>query len=265
MVTGPPYSMPFNKNIIKEKELSIHIFRDGFSFCTHSTRLFFDVKSNPIKKDNAFKKLLEDNSLLDFQKVSCIYFNRPATFVPQSLYHSSKTENYLKHNVDHNSSLKITGDDSLNKEIKILYEIQEDKQKALKHYFRNISFSHYTKVLYDYLSKGVKGDAGTVFYLHMQNQQFEVMIFDGEQLSFYNSYPCKNEDDFLYFVLAIAEERALDSTGFSIVFLGKYDRYNSYYKALENYKEKLEYIDGIDSALFNLEQHPAPFFINIFD
>ena len=105
--------MPFNKNIIKEKELSIQVHIDGLFFCTHSSQLFIDNDSSPIKTDSTFKKILEDNSLLDFRRVNCIYFNQPATFVPTPLYDSSRKENYVKQNISLDVKLKITGDDTL--------------------------------------------------------------------------------------------------------------------------------------------------------
>ena len=58
MEIGPQYLMRFNKNIIKEKELSIQIYMDGFSFCTHSSQLFFDYESTPLDNYYAFKKKL---------------------------------------------------------------------------------------------------------------------------------------------------------------------------------------------------------------
>lgn len=257
--------MPFNKNIIKEKELSIQVHIDGLFFCTHSSQLFIDNDSSPIKTDSTFKKILEDNSLLDFERVNCIYFNQPATFVPTTLYDSSRKENYVKQNISLDAKLKITGDDTLDKEIKILHQVHSREKELLMQLYKNIKFTHFTKIIYDYLSKLVKSDSGIVMYLHLQDKFFDVMVFDGQKLLFYNSYNYKYEEDFLYYSLAVAEELSLNPEEFSIIFLGKFNRYNAYYKALENYQEKLKYIDDGSGITFDQKQHPAPFFINIFD
>ena len=102
-------------------------------------------------------------------------------------------------------------------------------------------------------------------YLHLQDDFFDVMVFDAEQLLLYNSYPYKNEGEFLYFSLAVTEELSLSQEQLSIVFLGKYNRYERYYKALENYKQKLEFNYEDEEMPFEWENQPAPFFVNIFD
>ena len=165
MEIGPQYLMPFNKNIIKEKELSIQIHIDGLFFCTHSSQLFIDNDSSPIKTDSTFKKILEDNSLLDFERVNCIYFNRPATFVPKSLYDSSRKENYVKQNVSLDAKLKIAGNDTLNKEIKILHQVHSREKELLMQLYKNIKFTHFSKIIYDYLSILVNSDNGIVMYI----------------------------------------------------------------------------------------------------
>ena len=39
--------MPLNKYIIQDKELSIQIFKDGFSFCNTKARPFFKFENKP--------------------------------------------------------------------------------------------------------------------------------------------------------------------------------------------------------------------------
>lgn len=264
MEIGLQYLMPFSKNIIKERELSVQIHMDGFSFCTHYSQSFFDYDSTPIENEAAFKKILKDNSLLNFDRVSCIHFKRPATFVPTSIYDSSKKENYLKQNVSLEAKLEISEDHTINKKIKILHQVCPTEQELFIKLYSNITFTHYTKVLYDYLSSEIRSDSGIVMYLHLQDNFFDVMVFDTKQLVIYNSYPYKNEGDFLYFSLAIVEELSLSPDQFSIVFLGKYKRYERYYNALQNYKQKLEFNCEAEEIVFEGKNQPAPFFINIF-
>ena len=181
--------MPLNKNIINEKDLSIQIYMDGFSFCTYSSKFFFDYNSTPFKDDSAFQKILEDNSLLNFDRVNCIYFRGPATFVPTSLYDASKKEKYLRQNVKIDTQLKIAEDHTINKEIKILHQVLASEEEVFKRLYSNITFTHYTKVLYDNLYRDTKSDSGIIIYLHLQDNFFDVMVFDGKKLLFYNTYP----------------------------------------------------------------------------
>jgi hypothetical protein len=47
--------MPLNKNIIQDKELSIQIFKDGFSFCTPNARPFFKFETTASSKERPSK------------------------------------------------------------------------------------------------------------------------------------------------------------------------------------------------------------------
>ncbi len=257
--------MLFNKNIIKEKELSIHIHSGGFCFFTHYSQFFFDHTFTQIKKNSSFEKILGENELLNFERVNCIYFKRPATFVPITLYDSSKKENYLRQNVRIDPNLKIIENTTSNKEIKILYQASLNEEELFKKLYDNLSFTHYTKVLYEYIFKGVQSENEVVIYIHLRDNFFDVMVFDGKNLLFYNTYSHKNEDDFLYYSMAVAEEHLPSKGNLPIVFLGKFNRYNSYYKALEIYLEKLQFTEEKNEIATNKYNYPAPFFINIFD
>ena len=102
-------------------------------------------------------------------------------------------------------------------------------------------------------------------YLHLQDNFFDVMVFEAEQLLLYNSYPYKNEGEFLYFSLAVSEELSVSQEQLSIVFLGKYNRYERYYKALENYKHKLEFNIEDEEIAFEGKKPACTIFVNIFD
>ena len=80
----------------------------------------------------------------------------------------------------------------------------------------------------------------------------------------FNSYPYKNEDSFLYFILAVADNLSLSPEDFDIVFFGKYSRYRKYYLALESYHKKITFADQGGIVMFDEREHPAPYFLNLF-
>ena len=81
----------------------------------------------------------------------------------------------------------------------------------------------------------------------------------------FNTYPYKNEDVFLYFVLAVAEELSLSPEDFEMVFFGKYTRYKKCYEALSLYHEKMIFTNQEGFIMFDEREHPAPYFINLFE
>ena len=257
--------MPLNKNIIQDKELSIQIFKDGFSFCTTNARPFFKFETHSIKQGEAFQKLLESHSFLESEKIKGVHFNQKATFVPKTLYNPTQKETYLNFNVSLEEGSTIAEKETQDGQIKILYPVDKQIEATLQHYFKDISFTHYAQILYDLGSSASNANDSIEMNLHIQDEQFDLLVFKGKELLLFNTYPYKNEDGFLYFVLAVAEELKLSPDSFSIVFFGKYVRYKKLYEALEYYHQKIIFADQAGFMMFDEKEHPAPYFLNLFE
>jgi hypothetical protein len=257
--------MPFNKTTIKDKELSIQIFKDGFSFCTPHARPFFKFDAHSIVEGDAFRKLLESHSFLESKKIKGVHFDHSATFVPKTLYNPKQKHTYLNYNVSLQETHSIAEKESKDERIKVLYPVDVAIEKTLQHYFKEIHFTHYSQILYDLSSNTNNADDSIVMNLHMQDDQFDLLVFKGKELLLFNTYPYKNEDGFLYFVLAVAEELSLSPEAFEMVFFGKYVRYKKCYEALSLYHEKITFADQEGFVMFDEREHPAPYFINLFN
>ena len=263
MEIGLQFLMPLIKKNIIENELSIQIFRDGFSFCSHFSKKFIPFKEIDIQFNDIFKSFLEENTYQDFDRVTAIFVDQPATFVPNKLYNEKKTELYLSQNVPLNPLLQISREITQDEEIIVLYESNKDREDILKHYFNDINFTHFAVILYDLIQQVALTNEKTEMYINMQNSQFDLLVFSSGKLIFYNSFPHKNEEDFLYYIFAMAEQYSLDQYSYSISFLGKYNRFNSYYEALKNYQKKIEFTEIETLNSLDLDNHPAPYFFNL--
>jgi len=84
--------MPKENKIIQPKDLSIHYFVNGFSFCTHSK---IDFIPTP-KGASDFKKALED--FFDyypketFLSYSLLFYQNPSVFVPEKFFDDSRAK-----------------------------------------------------------------------------------------------------------------------------------------------------------------------------
>ncbi|MDG1292209.1 MAG: DUF3822 family protein [Flavobacteriaceae bacterium] len=257
--------MLLNKKTIQDKELSIQIFKGGFSFCTHNARPFFSFEAHSIEQGDAFQKLLDSHSFLENEKIKGIHFNHTATFVPKKLYSSKQKKTYLNYNVSFEEGWSIGENQTQDDQIKILYPVNSQIESTLKHYFKNISFTHYSQILYDLSVAKNNTIDPVVMNIHLQDDQLDLLVYRNDELLLFNTYPYKNEQVFLYFVMAIAEELSLSPEAFNIVFFGKYNRYKKCYTALENYHSKIIFADQGEFDMFDEKDHPAPYFLNLFD
>jgi hypothetical protein len=265
MEIGPLFLMLLNKKTIQDVELSIQIFKNGFSFCTTKARSFFSFVSHRIEKGIAFKDLLDSHSFLEIENIKGIHFDHTATFVPKTLYSSKQKETYLKYNISMEEGWSIAEKDTQDDQIKILYPVNSQIEATLKYYFKNISFTHYSQILYDLCVAKNNIIDPVVMNIHLQDDQFDLLVYGNDELLLFNTYPYKNEQVFLYFVMGIAEELSLSPEAFNIVFFGKYNRYIKCYNALEKYHSKITFADQGEFVMFDEKDHPAPYFLNLFD
>ena len=263
METGRLFLMPLSKKVIQDKELSIHIFKDGFSFCTPDARPFFPLESDKIEPNNILEKIVASHAFEDNEKIVGIHFDQPATFVPKMLFNPAEKETYLSYNVSLEKDQIISENQTDDDLIKILFPLNNKIESALKPHFKDISFKHYSKILYDLCTASEADEDNTAMNIHLQNDRFDLFVFKNNKLMMFNTYPCLNEDSFLYFVMAVAEDLSLSPEAFNIVFFGKYNRFNKYYTALKSYHEKISFSDEQDTLIFDEKNHPAPYFLNL--
>ena len=124
--------MPFSKNIIQDKELSVQIFKDGFSFCTNTARPFFRFDSHKLEQGEALQNLIETYSYLESEKIKGIHFNHFSTFVPKTLYNPKQKETYLNYNIILSKGWTIAEKDTQDNKIKILYPVNKEIEEKIR-------------------------------------------------------------------------------------------------------------------------------------
>jgi len=140
--------MPHDNKIIQPKELSIHLFANGFSFCTHSKIDFVTTPNGVEDFQQAFNDYLAYYPEGSFSSASAIFFQNPSCFVPLSLFDKSHAEQYvsLHHKPKDSETLAF---DILQEEAQvILYFHSEPIKKILTESKIEFQCLHYNSILY---------------------------------------------------------------------------------------------------------------------
>ena len=177
METGQPFLMLNKNKILKNKDLSIHIFKDGFYFCTQSK-----IEYIPLLEDHQdFLKILIEyldyHSKENFNAFSLILFNNPSTFVPLTFFDKSFCEDYLslyKKTKDY----EIVSYDTLEDENQVnLYSFPQFISKVLKKSKINFGFHHYNTILYKkILSLNSSNKFDYKIFIHLQFGAMDVFL-----------------------------------------------------------------------------------------
>jgi len=258
--------MPIKNNFIGPKDLSIHYFMNGFSFCTH-TKIDF-VLSSPNDLSN-FKNTLDEYfdyyPKASFASFSVLFFQSPSTFVPQQFFEESQTEQYLKlfkktKETDHVVFDTLEGESNQVN----LYTIPKGIKEALAQTDFHFKTSHYNTLLYKkIIALGSSNHFDHQVYIHIQNAAMDVFLRNKNQILFHNRFPVKNEDEFLYYLFFVVEQFDLKTEEFELIFLGKIPEFENFYKAANLYHNNCTYITEKEHYP-KISLHHAPFLASYF-
>ena len=257
--------MPNRSKFINQKALSIHSFDDGFSFCTNSKIDYFFSINNQNNFIEIFNGYLNQEDKDWFESIKFVSFHNASTFVPNSLFDNSRSKDYLRLYTKEKEN-EIVSYDNIKQVSQInVYTFPKSISNNLKKVNINLEISHYNTLLLNNIlnlefSNGIKYQ----LFIHLQSEALDVFLFQKKQFKFNNRFLISNKDEFLYYLFFIVEQFDMETEGLEIVILGKIQRYESYYKALNQYHNNIKFVDVDNNQIENLSTHPAPYLANNF-
>lgn len=148
--------------------------------------------------------------------IFAISFCSEWTLMPQTIFEEKDADTILNFNTKKGKTKskwnRIIGLDAV-----IISEPDQVSAKAIEHVFPGLELRHGVGALLEYCRKATTN--GIHVYLHEADGRFTLVIFDGKDLKFANSFDGKFDEDVRYFVLYSMKQLKIDpSTPFS--FLG---------------------------------------------
>ncbi len=221
-----------NKNIAHKeyKTLSIQISLNGLSFYSLDT---LDLQTTPLTtkefvKDTNFtlesqlEKIFFDDPIfeIDFDHVKILIDSNLYTPVPSTLFDKNNINEYLKFST---KSLPIDNYDFdiiENHTIHNVYITNDTIVSVCNAFFENITYQHATSVLIKRLLDLSKNSYEVQFFVHVQKTHFEIVVINRGKLLLINSFEYTTQEDFLYYILFVAEQLELNPEKFQLFFLG---------------------------------------------
>jgi len=188
----------------------------------------------------AIKNKLLEAGVLDqhFSKVSVCVSNSLSAFVPDTMFDGTQIESYLKHHVDLRPTDFITHDrlDTLNK-INV-YVPFVNVNNMLLDAFGRFSYFHASSVLLSAMATKHKKTEKHSWVLHIETGLGYCMVYKKGNLIFYNAFSWTNEEDLLYYTLALRKSHKLSKS--TLWVSGKTSPDDAFQKLLYNYHGNTE-------------------------
>jgi len=260
METGLLSLMPSKNNNILLNESSIHLFVNGFSFCTPSKTEFIPINENIEDFKSALEELLSFYPKGTFSKTKIITYHQPSTFVPNKFFDKNLLPNYLQllGSIDEHSALNF---DNLEKEKQVnVYTYPKRIFKILKQNLDAATLCHYNSLLLKEVNKlSNLSYKEYQLFIHLQKGGMDLYLTQNTSVIFQNHFAILNKDEFLYYVFFVVEQFKLSFDKFEIVFLGEIKAFSNYYKGLKEFHKTIRF-EYSRSWTPDIDHHPAPFF-----
>jgi hypothetical protein len=247
---------------INSRNLSIQFSLDGFSFCIYSQEqkvtdlvsYAFEKKvDNPMELLQEIERIFVAEKLLqqDFKSVLVIHQNELSSFVPDNYFDENKLADYLKYNIKVLQTDFIAFDTIDKISAKNVYIPYVNINNYLFQNFGAFEYKHHLTILIDKLMR--ENSTEKKCYVNVCKSTFDVMLIENGNLLFSNTFKYQTEQDFIYYLLFVAEQLKLDLETILVVLIGEIDSKSDLYKIAFTYIRNINFISN-NSSFFDDEK-----------
>jgi hypothetical protein len=247
--------------------LSIELSPGGFSYCVLDTDRFrytmlesysvdqandFEQLGNLLEQFTRQKKILSSY----YQRISCSYISPKAVLVPSDLFSYVEKREFGDFNIYPDEDFELKVDKLNNLSAYNIYPVPKVLLKKINFLFPGNRIRHHASCLIENVIYQIRyGRSNVQLVLHIQKDHFEILYFEGESLSFYNSFLYQTWDDLFYYLFFVLEQLGLDAEKLHAMILGEVSIKSEFYKKMRLYVKSLsfgprsdlyKYSDGFD-------------------
>ena len=201
-------------------KLSIQVSLNGLSFCvvdsianniTHSKSINFGKELSPFQVQKELKDKLREEGIMDYRYSEVVVIHRNTLFslVPKSLFLEEEMANYLKFNAKILANDLVDYDEISGFELVNVYIPFVNINNYIYELFGEFEYLHTGTVLIRALLNSHSAGQEPVCYVHVAENQMDIIILNQKKLLFYNSFQYRTKEDFLYYLLFTLEQLEL--------------------------------------------------------
>ena len=248
------------KTIIENK-LSIQFNLDGFSFSVYNIiskkEVYFreyEFENSQVTPENLLLKIKDifktDTQLQnDFSSVIVIHQNNLSVLVPSRYFNKKELASYLNFNIKKLTIDYIAFDSLEVLESKNIYIPYVNINNYLFQNFGEFEYKHHSTVLIEKLLNSTNNKEKTMF-VNVSKTSLDIVVIENNQLILFNTFSYNTKEDFIYYILFVAEQLNLNVNEFSLHFTGKVNLEDAIYKTTYKYIKNVYFLES-NTPLFN--------------
>jgi hypothetical protein len=261
----------------EENKLSIQLSLDGFSFCIYNTVSnkievlgsyeFVSKKNTPEKHLELVKEVFVEEPILknSFKEVQVVHFNNLVAQVPQPFFDKENLPVYLNYTVKVLENDYITFDEVSNANLNNVYIPFVNINNFLLDQYGAFTFKHSSTVLIEKLLATYKNTDNSYVFINVMQQQFEIVVLINGKFQLYNFFNFSTKEDFIYYILFVAEQLNLNPEEFKIILMGDIEKESQLYDILYQYVRHISFFNpnSFPEIIANTSKHTYFTLLNI--
>lgn len=243
-------------NNLYETHLSIQLSLDGFSFCIVDKsydlvqkvahREFEETAGSPEDLLSKIRGVFDQEKLLQHQfgSVNVTHVNELSSLVPRSLFDKNRIKDYIRYSSMTYDNDYIVYDEIEGQELVNVYIPFVNVNNFLLDRFGSFEYSHFSSVLVSNLLNTYKFSEHPHLFVHLERSRMYVVGISESKLQLYNSFGYRTKEDFVYYILFVAEQLGMDPESFELVLSGWIDKESELYKLAYVYVRNVSLIEN---------------------
>jgi len=177
-----------------------------------------------------------------YKSVKIAYEGKKSTLIPAQLFDASEKESYLKFSFQQKEEEVAFADHLLPMDSYQVFAIPVSTLNAIRGHYPNMKVVHFSSVLIESIWVNYKNriNANRVF-IHVREKFFDLMIFDGRQMSYFNTFPFLNPEDVAYYLVFVLEQLNFNPEMMPLVLLGNVEKSSGLFELLFKYVRHVEF------------------------
>jgi len=249
----------FNPQESRNYGLAIILSEDSISYCTLDFRRnkflgLCQCSRNEVKIQEGltvpgavFRDFLESvytsNPVLScsFKSVKIACNGKKSTLIPAKLFDPVEKEQYLKFNFKLDQDEQILQDHLMPLDAWQIFTVPGDILSATKEFFPKSKMVHASGLLIESIWINYKNHINSPhIFLHVQERLFDLMIFDGRKMDYFNTFSFQNQEDVTYYLIFVMEQLNFNPESAPLILLGDVEKVDGLSDLLHQYVRNIE-------------------------
>lgn len=201
-----------------------------------------------------------------YKSVKIGVLNSYVSLIPERFLSPESIRTYLEKSMDTPPGLVCISQSIKNTDANIVYGIEEALIIYLKQFFSNPKIFHASYSFIQGLLASSTSDTGAQVFINVNGNTLQMVVLDGKNLQYYNSFEFKTSEDFIYYVLLVYDQLALPRERHLLHISGGITEASKIYTLLHRYIRNIRFITRPGFLHFdkNVKAIPSHYLFDLF-